>query len=244
VNPSRSIAAVALAGLLAVTTACGSSDGGAGASSATSAGDTVSAPTTTAAATPVDAPNATVSSEVPEEFRDGVGPVEVIGDPLPMLDETQATDPAVGMTAPIIVGIGFDGVPIRIDAGANGPTMVVVLAHWCPHCNAEVPRLNELRDAGRIPADLNVVAIASASNPGQPNYPPGKWLENLDWTYPAMPDGVDVQKQTWIAADALGVSGFPFTALIDGEGKIAARWSGERTTDEVTGLISSALGLG
>ena len=32
--------------------------------------------------------------------------------------------------------------------------MVVFLAHWCPHCNAEIPVLNEWRDSGEIPDGL------------------------------------------------------------------------------------------
>ena len=235
----RSVALVSVAtlGLLA---ACGSSDEGSGGSPTTAADPP--APATTGPV--VDGPNATISPDVPEEFLDSVGPVEVIGDPLPMLTtEDIAADPAVGTAAPVLVGVGFDGATVRIDAAENGPTMVVFVAHWCPHCNAEIPRLNQLRDEGRIPDDLNVVAVATASAPDRPNYPPGPWLTDLDWTYPAMPDGIDMAAQTWIAAEAFGVSGFPFIALIDGGGEIAARWSGEREPDEVATLISDALGL-
>ena len=49
----------------------------------------------------------------------------------------------------------------------------------------------------------------------------------MDWTYPVIADGVDMQRQTFIAADAYGLSGFPFMTLIDSDGKVIARWSGE-----------------
>jgi predicted DsbA family dithiol-disulfide isomerase len=43
------------------------------------------------------------------------------------------------------------------------------------------------------------------------------------------------------AANAMGVSGFPFFVLIDAEGKVALRISGEIETDILTEQINSAL---
>jgi cytochrome c biogenesis protein CcmG/thiol:disulfide interchange protein DsbE len=249
VRPFRRPAALAIVAALGLLAACGSTDDGSGASPTTTASPVA---TTTAdgasdstSAAPADGgPNATISPDVPAEFLDSVGPVEVTGESLPMpATDDGAADPAVGTAAPVLVGVGFDGTTVRIDAAENGPTMVVFVAHWCSHCNAEIPRLNELRDEGRISDDLNVVAVATASAPDRPNYPPGSWLSDMDWTYPAMPDGIDMERQTWIAADAFGVSGFPFIVLIDGNGDVAARWSGEREPDEVAAMISEALGL-
>jgi len=232
VKPFRRSAALVIVTALGLLAACGSTDG----SSA--------APTTTSRAPAADGPNATISPDVPEGYLDSVGPVEVVGSSLPVLDtEDVAIDPAVGTAAPVLVGVGFDGATVRIDAAENGPTMVVFVAHWCPHCNSEIPRLNQLRDDGRIPDELNVVAVATASAPDRPNYPPGPWLDDLDWTYPAMPDGIDMASQTWIAADAFGVSGFPFIALIDANGDVAARWSGESEPDQVVAKIKETLGL-
>ena len=42
--------------------------------------------------------------------------------------------------------VGFDGAPLTI-APTGKPMLVVFLAHWCPHCNAEIPRA---RPAGRL----------------------------------------------------------------------------------------------
>jgi cytochrome c biogenesis protein CcmG/thiol:disulfide interchange protein DsbE len=237
---------VAAFGLLA---ACGSTDNGSGAPPPTTAAPvaatTADGASDTASVTPADdGPNATISPDVPVEFLDSVGPVEVIGESLPVLEaDDGAADPAVGTAAPVLVGVGFDGTTVRIDAAENGPTMVVFVAHWCHFCNAEIPRLNELRDEGRISDDLNVVAVATSSTPDRPNYPPGPWLSDMDWTYPAMPDGVDTERQKWIAADVFGVTGFPFIVLIDENGDVAARWSGEREPDEVAAMINEALGL-
>ncbi|MEO6570828.1 MAG: TlpA disulfide reductase family protein [Ilumatobacteraceae bacterium] len=141
------------------------------------------------------------------------------------------------------VGAAFDGTPIRVDPAVNGPTMLVFLAHWCPHCNDEMPRLNDLRDAGRFPVDLNIVAVSTAVDPSRPNFPPSQWVVDKDWTYPTIADGIDVQREELIAATAYGLSGFPFVTLIDGQGVVRARWSGEREEDQVIALITANLGL-
>jgi thiol-disulfide isomerase/thioredoxin len=241
VSPSRSIFSVLVAGL-AMTTLAACGGGGDDTDDATSGGAPI--PTVDPGISADPGPDATVSPDVPEEIEGEVGPVEVDGTPLPPLAQVDvADDPARGTKAPILVGQDFDGQTVRIDAAANGPTMVVFLAHWCPHCNAEVPRINELRDAGRIPEGLDVIAVSTALNPGRPNFPPSQWFEDMDWSYPVLVDGVDMVQQNFIAADAYGIDGFPFVTLLDGEGSVAARWSGEHETDEIAQLIQDNLTL-
>ncbi len=241
-NPTRRIAALAMVAAVGLVTACGGESGPvASPTTSVDAGDAADADTVDTTLAP---PDATISPDVPPGFAEAVGPMEVVGDSLPLLDDTKGvTDPAVGTPAPVLVGLGADGETVRVDAAAAGPTMVVFLAHWCPHCNAEVPRINQLRDEGKIPDGLNVVAVLTASSPDRPGYPPFPWIEGLDWTYPAMLDGIDMERQTFIAAEAYGVSGFPFVTLIDANGDVAARWSGEREPAEILDLFSGALGL-
>lgn len=227
----------AVIALTLTTAACGGGDD-------EGAATTTAAPGTTAAAG--EAPDATVSPDLPPELAGEIGPVEVDGETLPALGQVDvADDPALGLTAPVLVGEDYEGNTVRVDAAADGPTMVVFLAHWCPHCNAEVPRLNELRDAGSFPEGLNIVAVSTATNPTRPNYPPSTWITDLDWTYPVIADGIDLAAEVqYIAAGAYGVDGFPFTTLLDGDGKVVARWSGEREPDQVLDLITSNLDLG
>lgn len=250
---SRRFAVLALTGAMALA-ACGNDDPVAapadpppeepsGTSSPTSTSETTTA--ATAGALPSDGPDATIDPEVPEEFLPAIGPVEVDGASLPILEaDDVVSDPVVGTRAPVLVGEGFDGSTVRVDATASGPTMVVFLAHWCPHCNDEIPRINQLRDEGRFPDGLNIVGVATASNPSRPNFPPDEWLADKDWTYPAMADGIDTVSETFIAAEAFGVSGFPFVTLIDANGDVAARWSGGSEPDQIIALIDEHLGLG
>jgi thiol-disulfide isomerase/thioredoxin len=201
-----------------------------------------SALTTPAAADGDGGPDATVSPELPDAYASEVGPVEVHGDSLPELGSSDVeSDPARGMTAPVVIGEDFDGNTVRIDAAADGPTLAVFLAHWCPHCNREVPRINQLRDEGAFPAGLNIVGISTGISPDRPNWPPSQWFQDMDWTYPVIADGVDMQRQTFIAADAYGLDSFPFMVLIGSDGKVLARWSGEDEPDELLQLIEDNL---
>ena len=61
------------------------------------------------------------------------------GSPLPTHTE-DAQNPAVGTAAPVLRGAGFDGTPVTIG-GDGRATLVMFLAHRCPHCQRELPVL-------------------------------------------------------------------------------------------------------
>jgi thiol-disulfide isomerase/thioredoxin len=236
------VVAVVTATLGLALTACG---GGESPAASATVADTAVPPATDAVAgtTPSDRPTATVAPDLPADYRGEIGPVAVVGDALPALGGASLdTDPALGLQAPALYGQDYDGNPTQVAFDTGRPTMVLFLAHWCPHCNAEVPRINELRDAGRFPADLQIVAVSTAVAPGRPNFPPSKWIDDVDWTYPVIADGVDIAGQTFLASDAYGVDGFPFITLLHGDGTVAARWSGESEPDEIIARIDQYLG--
>ena len=230
----RSVALLAAAAV--VIAACGGDD------------DPVAAPDDTGVAAPVDTrpevdgPVATLSPDIPDAYDGGVGPVDVEGTPLPALID-EVNDAAVGQQVPVLVGLDLEGRPIRIDPANDGPTMVVFVAHWCPHCNEEIPKLNRMRAYAQFPEDLEIVAVSTAASPDRPNWPPDEWLnETMKWRYPTMLDGIDLEQQASTAALAYGVTGFPLIALVNGDGTVAARWSGEREPDEILAKIA-LLGL-
>ena len=64
--------------------------------------------------------------------------VTVTGASLVTPPEAPAVDPAIGAKAPALNGLGFDGSAVSVTPG-NRPTIVMFVAHWCPHCQAEVP---------------------------------------------------------------------------------------------------------
>jgi thiol-disulfide isomerase/thioredoxin len=149
-------------------------------------------------------------------------------------------DPAViGADAPTLNGFNFDGGAVTVDPGATGePIMLVFLAHWCPVCNEEVPKLVEWFDSGGVPNELEVIGIATATDPSRSNYPPSEWLLETGWPWRAIPDDGDST-----AARAYGVTGFPSIVLMDGSGKVVYAASGLQEWQDIDNSVRAALGL-
>lgn len=169
------------------------------------------------------------------------GVVEVVGDVLAPLPDA-ATDPAVGLAGPTLVGTDYRGEPVTIDPGASGrPTLVVFLAHWCPHCNAEVPLLNEWRDSADFPDGLDVVGVSTGVSSERPNYPPSNWLEAKDWTWPVLADSLGSDTEAPTALAAYGLSGYPFFTLLDSDGNVVARAAGEVPIEALAALVATVV---
>ena len=168
------------------------------------------------------------------EFSD----ITVTGDALPGFDSA-STDASIGMTAPIVSGKGFTGTEITTD-GAGTPTLLVFLAHWCPHCQREVPLLVEWEKEGKTPTGVDVIAVATGTDPANPNFPPSEWLarEEFPALWPVIADSADKK-----AANAFGLSGYPFFVLVDAQGKVFTRLSGEIPMDELTAIINQMIGV-
>ena len=162
------------------------------------------------------------------------GEVSVSGTPLAEF-ASGVTDPTVGTAAPVIKGTSFDGTPIAIEPGA--PTLVLFAAHWCPHCQAEIPRL-----AGpfrNLPGGTKVVTVSTGAVSNRPNYPPSAWFENEKWPTPVLADD---DKST--AAMAYGLSSFPYFVFLDKSGKVVERFVGERSADQVMDRLRALAAAG
>ena len=123
------------------------------------------------------------------EFSD----ITVTGDALPAFDSVStATDTAIGLPAPVVSGKGFTGTEITTD-GAGTPTLLVFLAHWCPHCQREVPLLVQWEKDGKTPTGVDVIAVATGTDPANPNFPPSEWLarEEFPALWPVIADSAD-----------------------------------------------------
>lgn len=174
------------------------------------------------------------NSDGASSAKQEVSTVTVTGTPLVAQPET-GPDPAIGSTIPTITGESFDGSPVTIAPGK--PTLVLFVAHWCPHCQREVPLLVSWQQQGKMPADVQVIAVATATTADRDNYPPSKWLANEDFPWPVMADSKSQE-----AAAAFGVGGFPFFAVYDATGKLVLRTSGEVPMQDLTDQVNAALG--
>lgn len=146
--------------------------------------------------------------------------VSLAGDPLPAYS-AEATDRAVGQKLPSIAGQDFTGRQVSITDDGR-PKIVLFLAHWCPHCQAEVPVLQEWFDSGATHGDLDVYSIVTATDPAKPNYPPSDWLAEEGWTARVLLDD-----ESSSAATVAGVTSYPFFVFVDAEGRVQQRAAGE-----------------
>jgi len=170
------------------------------------------------------------------EFSD----IAVTGDALPAFDSVStAIDTAIGMPAPVISGKGFTGTSITTE-GTGTPMLVVFLAHWCPHCQREVPLLVQWEKDGKTPTGIDVIAVATGTDPANPNYPPSEWLarEQFPALWPVIADSKDKA-----AANAFGLSGYPYFVLVDAQGNVFKRASGEVAMDDLTAMINQMIGV-
>lgn len=168
-------------------------------------------------------------------------PVTIAGDALPGFDPDAAVDEAVGLEAPVLTGLNFQGDEVKIDAPSDGPYMVVFLAHWCPHCNTEVPRLLDWKNSGAVPAELQVVGVATAVAEGQANYPPATWFSNKGWSWPVLVDETLGAGTAGKAAVAYGASGWPYFVIVGADGLVKARVSGEIEAADLQVIVDNAL---
>jgi thiol-disulfide isomerase/thioredoxin len=152
--------------------------------------------------------------------------VTISGEDLPPFETsglpTPDQDPAFGMTAPKLVGQSFDESEVVIDPEDGKPKVVVFLAHWCPHCQAEVPKIQQWIDDGNQPEGVEIIAVSTAVDDTKNNYPPSQWLDREGWTPDVMLDDDGSS-----ALASYGQGGFPYFVMIGADGKVVQRGSGE-----------------
>ncbi len=145
--------------------------------------------------------------------------------------QSPTNDVAAGRPAPVASGPSFDGSTVTIGE-AGRPQVIIFLAHWCSHCQREVPVVQAWLDANGPPEGVDLRSVATGIDPTLPNYPPDAWLEAERWSVPVLVDPADT------VASAYGLSGFPFWVFLDAEGRVALRASGELTIEQLEGILT------
>jgi cytochrome c biogenesis protein CcmG/thiol:disulfide interchange protein DsbE len=143
-----------------------------------------------------------------------------------------AADPAVGRPIPELVGASFDGSPVNIKADGR-PKLILFIAHWCPHCQREVPVVQAWLDAKRLPAGVDLISVATAIDPNRPNYPPDTWLAGEHWQPPVIVDG------DGRIATLYGLNAFPYWVAVNADGTVASRQTGELTPAQLDAIVAS-----
>ena len=159
------------------------------------------------------------------------------GNALPYGDDIMISDNAVGVKIPYIEGTALDGDREIIfddsDITLNQNTIVIILAHWCPHCRNEVRELSKYFNETEMPKNVRITSLATSIDASRTNYPPHDWFEQEDWPIPVIVDTIESD-----IADSLGVNIFPFFVVIDENGIVKLRLAGRIGTDAIEHLIS------
>lgn len=212
--PGLVVAAVAIAGVLAIVLP--------GSNSPPSGGSSSVAPS--ASGGPTQAASGSAAADAPR----------ITGDPLPPFQGPDGDD-AVGMAVPTVEGTDFAGKIVSITADGR-PKVVLFLAHWCPHCQAAVPLLQTWVSAGGVPEGVDLVSVATGIDPSRPNYPPEAWLQREGWTMPVIADTSNT------VAQAYGLPAYPFWVFVGADGKVVARTVGELTIPDLESAIGRLSG--
>ncbi len=176
---------------------------------------------------------ASIAGEEPIDESIGFGNPTVEGDALPVY-ASGSEDVAVGLTAATVRGADWNGNEVTIEPDGT-PKIVVFLAHWCPHCQAEVPVIQQWVDEGNLPDDVEMISIATGTNRLRDNWPPQDWLEREGWTQPVIMD----DELTTVAVH-YGMGATPMFMVLDGENNNLGRISGELSTEALNTLVQVA----
>lgn len=169
------------------------------------------------------------NSEVGAEWGEPV----IEGTSLPQMPNDPQDLSAAGLAYPKVTGEDFEGTEVVIENDGRAKA-IVFLAHWCPHCQAEVPRVNDWLNAGGGDPDVDFYSVSTSMNSGRPNYPPSAWLSPENWQVPIIRD--DQVGSVW---SAYGAGGFPFWVFTNSDGTVALRTSGELQIEQLEQIIAS-----
>jgi len=165
------------------------------------------------------------------------GEVTVEGEGLPFV-QTGSNDPAIGQTAPTVTGETIDGGELTIGPGDNAK-IVVMLAHWCPHCQREVPLIQSWVDSGGLPEGVDLYGATVLTNRVRDGdtWPPQDWLAEEGWTSPTIMDD-----QSGSIASAYGMTVTPTYVVLGPNNENLGRLSGEIGLEGLNALAGLAAG--
>lgn len=127
------------------------------------------------------------------------------------IDRAAGPQLEIGEQVPGFSAPGLDGGTVSWSDHLGSPTVLVVWASWCPHCQAELPILVPATQA-REGIELVSVTTAIGQNPGPT---PSEFLADEGLT---LTTAVDDEAGTLM--QGLGVSSFPTVYYVNADGTV------------------------
>lgn len=137
---------------------------------------------------------------------------------------------AAGETVPEFSAPAIGGGTVRWSDYAGGPVVLSVWAPWCPHCQAELPRLNTVMR--EYPGVRWVTIVTSIGT--RPGPDPAAFLKDNGIAAPTAIDDRDGTLEL-----AFGIQGFPTLYFVGSDGTVVRELAGEADEDELRAIVGS-----
>ena len=158
------------------------------------------------------------------------GEINVDGESLPQYAGENDDNIALGLSAPTFSAPDQNSEIFNLEKDGNSKALLF-LAHWCPHCQREVPVVQSFIDSNGVPPGIDVIAVATSIDRGRDNYPPQEWLEREGWSEIQI---YDLDREI---GEAYGLNAFPYWVFLDKDLNVIARRTGNLPEDMVGALL-------
>ena len=158
------------------------------------------------------------------------GEINVDGESLPSYAGENDDNVALGLAAPTFSAPDQNSEIFNLEKNGNSKALLF-LAHWCPHCQREVPVVQSFIDSNGVPPGIDVIAVATSIDRGRDNYPPQEWLEREGWSEIQI---YDLDREI---GEAYGLNAFPYWVFLDKDLNVIARRTGNLPEDMVGALL-------
>ena len=158
------------------------------------------------------------------------GEISVVGESLPQYAGENDDNVALGLAAPTFSAPDQNSEIFQLEKNGNSKALLF-LAHWCPHCQREVPVVQRFIDSNGVPPGIDVIAVATSIDRGRDNYPPQEWLQREGWSETQI---YDLDREI---GEAYGLNAFPYWVFLDKDLNVLARRTGNLPEDMVGALL-------
>jgi len=151
---------------------------------------------------------------------------------LPPFEQGQP-DAALGVVLGDVTGTEYyTGDRLTFDPSDGIARAWLIWAHWCPHCQREMPAVSEWygQNADTYP-NVELVSVTSSIDPSRGN-PLEPYLDELQTPFPVLVD------EDLSLADQFGLNAFPFWVFTAGDGTTVLRVAGFLEIDQVSQIFS------